>query len=82
MADIINLNGEKISKEDSGPKSGKWRFYIYPQQDGAQDLDEQEAEGWVKFGPMFTAVTEGPEDTSTVVLAVATATIKYVRKLD
>ena len=82
MSDIIDFSGRKLNEEASKPKPGKWRFYIYPQADGAVDLEVQEAEGFVKFGPMFTAVTETQEDTSTILLAVANPTIKYVRKID
>lgn len=84
MSDIIDFSGRKISggEDNNKPRKGIWRFHIYPQVDGSDELDIQEAEGFIKFGPLFTAVTETNEDTSAIIFACATPTIKYVRRLD
>lgn len=39
------------------------------------------ASGYMKFGPQFLAVVEGPEDDSMVLFAVATHLVRYIKKL-
>lgn len=39
------------------------------------------ASGYMKFGPQFLAVVEGPEDDSMVLFACATQLVRYIRKI-
>lgn len=60
--------------------SGKYEFHLYPSMDNEQD-DLVGTEGFLKFGPQFIAVVDGPEDDSQVLFAVQTALVKYVKRL-
>lgn len=82
MAEIIGMNGSKISNDNkpSVIQPGKFEFHLYPQTpEGTEEVIE--TEGYLKFGPQFIAVVDGPEDLSNVVFAVATNLAKYVKRV-
>lgn len=81
MADIIGMNGSKIAGTITPVVlPGKFEFHFFaPAIDGAEEVCI--AEGYLKFGPQFIAVVDGPEDISNVVYACATPIVRYVRRV-
>lgn len=81
MADVINLNGNKVSSVVTPVVlPGKFEFHFFATAvDGAEEVSV--AEGYLKFGPQFIAVVDGPEDISNVVFACATPIVRFVRRV-
>jgi len=59
---------------------GRYEFHLHPNENAEFDT-VVEAEGYLKFGPQFIAVVDGPEDDSQVTFAVATPFVKYVKRV-
>lgn len=86
---VINLadrfNAKSTPKESevkrSLPTSGTYNFVFFSQGGDGSVEDSAEATGFLKFGPQFLAVVDGPEDEASVVFACSTPTVKYIRKV-
>jgi hypothetical protein len=71
------------SPEVPAVKAGKYEIHFHDSMDGDKIVPGamQLAEGFLKFGPQFIAVLEGPEDVSTVTFAVGTHVVKYIKRV-
>jgi len=85
MSDVIDFKSRNKTTEVK-VKPGKFQFHLFTS--GATDKEGnelpgevQQAEGYLKFGPQFIAVVDGPEDTASVVFAIQTPAVKYVKKV-
>lgn len=83
MAEILDFN--RKSSTETGPKAGKFEFSLHPNEQDVANGDPGEvvtAEGFLKFGPAFIAIVDGPEDTNTNFLfIIPTGLVKYVKRL-
>lgn len=86
---VIDFNSRGKVPPGTSPKivKGNYEFHFHPSgvQDPAGNTVEGEvvsAQGYLKFGPQFIAVVDSDEDVATVLFAVATPMVKYVKKLD
>jgi len=63
-----------------GPKvnSGTFEFHLVSPDGNTETVT---ATGYMKFGPQFLAVVDGPEDDSMVLFATATHLVRYIRKV-
>lgn len=76
-----NDDGPFIPEKKSGPEAGLYEFNMYGTE--AEPMPAPVfAEGYLKFGPHFIAVTEGPEPESTILLAVQTGAVKFLQRVD
>lgn len=65
--------------EQSNIKPGDIEFHLLPYGDKPSEVVK--AKGYLKFGPQFVAVVDGPEDQSNVETAVPTHLIQYVKRI-
>lgn len=74
--------GQPETKEVNPPKPepGLFEFHFYPSDTGF-DPEVITSHGFLKFGPQFIAVLEGPEDFNNVSFTCATNSVKYIKKL-
>lgn len=87
---VIDFTAARKGVKQDAPKptlkprvaSGKWEFHLHPASAEASALPEVvSAEGYLKFGPQFIAIVEGPEDDSTILGVVALPLVRYVKRL-
>jgi hypothetical protein len=80
---VIDIKTRLSQKSESESKitPGTYEFHMYPVGDG-ENGEVSVSEGFLKFGPQFIAVVDGPKDESNVIFAIATNAVKYVKKLD
>lgn len=72
----------KVEKSVTQSEPIEYEFHFYPTIDEAGAGEVVKAKGYVKFGPAFIAVLDGPDpERSTIVFAVATQTIRYVKQV-
>ena len=64
-----------------GPIEGIYEFNLYGT-DSEPSPAPVFAEGFLKFGPQFIAVTDGPEIESTILFAAQTAVVKYLQRVE
>lgn len=79
---VISLVDKKAETEKAKPLPSKYEVHFYPSIDGVADSDVQETTGFLKFGPQFIAVLEGPLDSDAVVFTVATPAVKFIKRVD
>ena len=76
-----NDDGPFVTEKKSGPEGGLYEFHLY-----GTEADPVPApvfaEGYLKFGPHFIAVTEGPEPESTILFAAQTNVVKFLQRVD
>jgi hypothetical protein len=58
--------------------SGTFEFHLISPDGNTETVT---ATGYMKFGPQFLAVVDGPEDDSMVLFATATHLVRYIRKV-
>lgn len=83
---VISFNGRKTI-ETPKIEPFNYEFHFHSTGDVDEDGDTVpgevvKAHGFLKFGPQFIAVVDRDADISTVLFAVATPMVKYVKKLD
>lgn len=83
---IVDLSKIRSIQAVEKPKgsSGLFEIHMLPNANstsGEQGTVER-AKGFLKFGPGFTAIVEGPEDESPVTFAVVTNAIQYIKRID
>lgn len=70
-------NGEsktlEVHKDAPKPSHGTFEFHLVD--------DTVTATGYLKFGPQFFAIVEGPEDDSLILFTCATHLVRYIRRL-
>lgn len=82
---VISLDSRRNNKESkmSQVKPITYEFHFYPTVDEPSEGEIVQASGYIKFGPAFIAVLDGPDaEMNAVVFAVATPTVKYVKQID
>lgn len=68
------------NSKKSSVRSGTFELHLHPKLDG--DADEViKQSGYLKFGPQFIAVVDGPQDESQVLFAVQTHLVRFVKML-
>lgn len=79
VGNVIDF-GNRKTVERPQPVSATYEFHLHPI--GASEVGETEqATGFLKFGPAFIAVVDGPGDESQVTFAAATPMCKYIKRL-
>jgi hypothetical protein len=82
---VIDLQSRKKGGEppSDNPKvtPGKYEFFFHPVSVDVPGGSER-AEGYLKFGPQFLAVVDGPEDSAGVVFACSTPLVRFIRRID
>jgi hypothetical protein len=63
------------------PKLLPGDFEFHVMNPGGTEEETCVVQGYLKFGPQFIAVVDGPEDHSNVTFAVATHLVKFVRRM-
>lgn len=78
--DVINFEGRR---QEAAAKTlpGKYEIHLYPQAEGEKS-EVQVAEGFLKFAPMFIAVTDSADEPSSMLLGVASQIVKMIKKVD
>lgn len=74
-------NTDATPAKAAGPEAGIYEFHLYGSESDPIPLPVV-AEGYLKFGPAFIAVTEGPEDVSTIIFAAQTNVVKYLERVE
>lgn len=79
---IISLASRKEVKPDL-PAPIEYEVHFYPSM-GEESTDGLVvlATGFLKFGPQFIAILNGPQDTDPVVFSAATPAIQYIKQVD
>lgn len=91
VVDFAGMRERLMSGEDTSPKQivvdptenvkpGKFEIHIHPQGEGFDEVVEV-AEGWIKFGAQFIAVTDLHDDASNVLFAIPTHLVRYIKRL-
>lgn len=88
-ANVIDLASMRKARSegDSGTilnkieaKEATFDFHLFNgETEGAEVV---RARGYMKFGPQFLAVVEGPEDGSQVVFACQTPLVRYIQRVE
>lgn len=63
------------------PQPFEYEVHFYPTIDAGEGLVVS-AKGFLKFGPQFIAILNGPLDNDPVVFSAATPAIQYIKKID
>lgn len=78
-----NVNTDRPPSPGPGkpkPSSGDWEFHFLPTEEKSSG-DVVKINGFLKFGPQFIAVVDGPDDDSAIIFAVPINLVKYVKKV-
>lgn len=62
------------------PEPIEYEVHFYPTRDDVKG-EVEITKGFLKFGPQFIAVLEGPLDTDPVVFTVATPAVQFIRRV-
>jgi len=65
----------------SVPDPIEYEVHFYPVANDTKG-EVVNTKGFLKFGPQFIAVLEGPNDTDAVVFTVATGAVQFIRRVD
>ena len=79
MSNVIGLNGKTIESVESPVKAGTFEFHMHSNAESGEEVTK--TTGYLKFGPQFIAVVDGPEDSANVVFACSTPLVKYVKRV-
>ncbi len=63
-----------------GPLKAHWELHLH-QTSPEAPVEVLIGEGYLKFGPAFTAIVEGPEDSSPPFVAVSSSMVKYIKRI-
>lgn len=59
----------------------EYEIHFYPNLQG-ESGEVERTKGFLKFGPQFIAVLEGPLDSDPVVFTVATPAVQFIKRVD
>lgn len=68
--------------ETPAPEPIEYEVHFYPSMNEGDEGLVVLTKGFLKFGPQFIAVLNGPQDTDPVVFSAATPAIQYIKKVD
>ena len=79
---IIDFGSRKTpEKKGPEPVEAEYEFHAYTSVDEGVSIPVK-ARGYLKFGPAFMAVADGPEDNANIKFAIQTNLVKYVRRIE
>jgi hypothetical protein len=78
---VINLMDRKPVTPPP-PTPIEYEIHFYPTMDEGSDGLVVVSSGFLKFGPQFIAILDGPQDSDPVNFSAATAAIQYIKKVD
>lgn len=78
---VIDLSSRK-KVETPVPEPIDYEVHFYPTMNEDSEGMVVLATGYLKFGPQFIAILNGPQDTDPVVFSAATPAIQYIKKVD
>ncbi len=77
---VVNLMDYK-SATAPPPEAIDYEVHFYPPNLESEGLVVR-SKGFLKFGPQFIAILNGPQDTDPVVFSASTPAIQYIKKID
>lgn len=87
---VIDFQSKKKGGNEPPPEapkaqSGKYEFFFHSTGNDTNGVPipggSEKTEGYLKFGPQFLAVVDGPEDWAAVVFACATPLVRHIKRI-